>query len=139
MSRAIVRKSNPRKADGKDAEVARRVRSKRLERGISQDELAKAIGVNFQQVCEYEKGAARIASTRLYRIAQTLETPITFFFDPSPSCTRASHSAMDVPGLLKFVQDPLAVSLLKAFRRIKKASAQRVLVRLAEALAFGLR
>jgi transcriptional regulator with XRE-family HTH domain len=70
-----------RRADTRDAEVGRRVRSRRLEQKLSQTELADKIGVTFQQVQKYEKGTNRIGAGRLQRIGEALEVPITFFFE----------------------------------------------------------
>src|ERR1041384_7392178 len=58
-----------RRADSRDAEVGRRVRSRRLECRLSQTELAGKIGVTFQQVQKYENGVNRIGASRLERIA----------------------------------------------------------------------
>src|SRR5207248_4793441 len=73
-----------RRADGRDAEVGQRVRSRRLECRLSQTELADKIGVTFQQVQKYEKGTNRIGASRLQRISEALDVPITFFFDATP-------------------------------------------------------
>src|SRR5437764_3177316 len=70
-----------RQADSRDAEVGMRVKSRRLERHLSQTELADAIGITFQQVQKYEKGVNRIGASRLQRIGAALEVPVTFFFD----------------------------------------------------------
>src|SRR5213595_3857744 len=69
-----------RRADARDAEVGRRVRSRRLECRLSQTELADRIGVTFQQVQKYEKGVNRIGAGRLQRISEALDVPISFFF-----------------------------------------------------------
>ena len=64
-----------------DAEIGRRVRTLRMQRGLSQTVLADALGVTFQQVQKYEKGMNRISSGRLVRIAEILKVPIAFFFE----------------------------------------------------------
>src|SRR5215475_13236549 len=69
-----------RSRDPVDAEVAKRVRALRLERGLSQTELSDALGVTFQQVQKYERGANRISAGRLFRIAKVFDVPVTFFF-----------------------------------------------------------
>src|SRR5437868_13754399 len=73
-----------RRADSRDAEVGRRVRSRRLECRLSQTELADKIGVTFQQVQKYEKGVNRIGAGRPQRISEALDVPITFLFDLTP-------------------------------------------------------
>jgi transcriptional regulator with XRE-family HTH domain len=57
-----------------DLEVGRRIKLVRIERDVSQQELGKLLGVTFQQVQKYEKGANRVASGRLMEIASALKT-----------------------------------------------------------------
>src|SRR3982751_3181300 len=80
QSKVIDKHVRARRADARDAEVGRRVRSRRLECRLSQTELADRIGVTFQQVQKYEKGVNRIGAGRLQRISEALEVPISFFF-----------------------------------------------------------
>jgi transcriptional regulator with XRE-family HTH domain len=127
MKRAKVTEQHKRirRADTRDEEVGRRVRSRRLECGMTQTELADGIGVTFQQVQKYERGANRIGASRLQGIAETLKVPITFFFDND-------HRQPDsVIGL----QSPDAVRLMKALHRITNKRARDTLVRMAEEMA----
>jgi transcriptional regulator with XRE-family HTH domain len=64
-----------------DVEVGRRVRTFRLEKGLSQEQLGDQLGLSFQQVQKYEKGINRIGAGRLMRIANILEIPVENFFD----------------------------------------------------------
>ncbi len=52
--------------------------------GLSQGGLAEAIGLTFQQVQKYERGTNRVSASMLYRIAQALDVPVSFFFDDMP-------------------------------------------------------
>ena len=52
----------------------------RLERGLSQSGLAEGIGLTFQQVQKYEKGANRVSAGRLQQISNILNVPVTFFY-----------------------------------------------------------
>src|SRR4051795_8296778 len=72
---------NKRRGDPRDAEIGKRIRARRLERGLSQTELGQRLGVTFQQIQKYEKGANRVGAGRLQRIAEVLDVPITFFYD----------------------------------------------------------
>lgn len=67
-----------------DIHVGSRVRLRRTLLGMSQEKLGDALGLTFQQIQKYERGANRIGSSRLYRIAQILEVPVSFFFDDMP-------------------------------------------------------
>jgi len=64
-----------------DKLVAKRIRTIRLVKGLSQQQIAQALGVSIQQVQKYEKGTNRISSGKLYDLAKFLGMPITYFFD----------------------------------------------------------
>ena len=64
-----------------DLHVASRVRERRIVLGISQRELATALGLTFQQLYKYEQGKNRISAGRLYELGRVLGVPLTFFFD----------------------------------------------------------
>ena len=70
--------------DPVDTHVGARLRLRRTLMGMSQTELAKAVGLTFQQVQKYESGANRISASRLYHIAEALDVPVSFFFDDMP-------------------------------------------------------
>ncbi len=126
-------KINPRGGDPRDAEIGRRVRTLRLERGLSQTELGNLINVTFQQVQKYEKGMNRISAGRLQRIAEVLGVPIAFFF------TGFDQNASAGPGALgaefSFLQTEGALRLARAYARIKKPGIRLHLLRLTEAIA----
>lgn len=67
-------------SDPVDIQVGRRVRSRRDLLGITQTELAQALGLTFQQVQKYEKGNNRIGASRLAQIARFLDVPVGYFF-----------------------------------------------------------
>jgi len=64
-----------------DLHVGKKLKQKRLERGISQDDLAGSVNLTFQQVQKYEKGVNRVSASRLYDFAKFLKTDITYFFE----------------------------------------------------------
>ena len=76
MENKVVRGPNPI-----DVHVGSRVRLRRTLLGMSQEKLANALGLTFQQVQKYERGMNRIGSSNLYKISQVLDVPIEFFFD----------------------------------------------------------
>lgn len=67
-------------ANAVDRHVGRRVYQLRRDRGITQRQLAAAIGTTYQQLQKYEKGINRIGAGRLYAIAQALDVPVPLFF-----------------------------------------------------------
>jgi transcriptional regulator with XRE-family HTH domain len=70
-----------KKASGPiDRRVGARIRRRRETIGLSQEKLARQIGITFQQIQKYEKGSNRIGSGRLQEIANALDVPISYFF-----------------------------------------------------------
>ena len=67
-----------------DVHVGSRVRLRRSLLGFSQESLGNAVGLTFQQIQKYEKGANRISSSRLYQFSHVLDVPVSFFFDDMP-------------------------------------------------------
>jgi len=125
-----------RRADNRDAEVGRRVRSRRLECRLSQTELADRIGVTFQQVQKYEKGVNRIGAGRLQRISEALEVPISFFFGSgNTGGSTAKETASGAESVFGFLQTSGSVRIVKAFHKIKSRKARQLLVEMAEELA----
>ena len=64
-----------------DVHVGSRVRLRRMLVGMSQEKLGEALGLTFQQIQKYEKGANRIGASRLFMISQILGVPVQFFYD----------------------------------------------------------
>lgn len=64
-----------------DKHVGSRMRLRRSLLGMSQAELADRLGITFQQVQKYERGANRVSASRLWDLSQVLDVPVGFFFD----------------------------------------------------------
>jgi transcriptional regulator with XRE-family HTH domain len=64
-----------------DLHVGARIRLRRRMQGVSQEKLAEALGLTFQQVQKYERGANRVSASKLYEIAGALRAPVSYFFD----------------------------------------------------------
>lgn len=126
---------NKRSGDPRDAEIGKRIRALRLERGLSQTELGNLLGVTFQQIQKYEKGANRVAAGRLQRVAEALEVPITFFYAGSTEQDNDSSETDSVDVGLGFLETAGAVRLVRAFSRIQDPEMRRALVELTEKIA----
>jgi len=102
-----------------DRHVGERVRLRRNMQGMSQEALGALIGLTFQQVQKYERGANRISASRLHEIAQALEVPIAFFYDD-----RDSVHAPPVVEPVR-VDDPMtqpdAQAMLAAYQQLPSA------------------
>lgn len=126
---------NKRSGDPRDAEIGKRIRALRLERGLSQTELGNLLGVTFQQIQKYEKGANRVAAGRLQRVAEALEVPITFFYAGSAEQDNNTNETDSVDVGLGFLETAGAVRLVRAFSRIQDPEMRRALVELTEKIA----
>ena len=116
-----------------DTHVGQRVRMRRLMLGMSQSNVADALGVTFQQLQKYEKGVNRISASRLQHISQILQVPVPFFFDRVPG---QSGGAVEIADSDLYVNDFLATSdglaLVKAFTRIPDPKLRRAIVLLVQ-------
>src|SRR5579875_2639881 len=68
------------KPDAVDVHVGARLRQRRIELGLSQERLAEAVGLTFQQIQKYERGINRVGASRLWDLARVLRVPIEFFY-----------------------------------------------------------
>ncbi len=118
-----------RHPDAYDREVGLRVRSVRISRRMSQGDLGERLGITFQQVQKYEKGANRIGAGRLQHIAEIFEVPIAALFGASRREGRAGVDPFE--GL----RTPGAVQLLEAYGRIGDRTIRRRFLRFAEQVA----
>jgi len=64
-----------------DLHVGRRVRQRRRLLGVTQQKLAEAVRIRFQQIQKYESGANRISASRLWALSKALNVPVSYFFD----------------------------------------------------------
>ena len=64
-----------------DLHLGKRLRRRRRLLGLTQQQLASAVGVRFQQIQKYECGANRISAARLWELAEALEVPINYFYE----------------------------------------------------------
>jgi transcriptional regulator with XRE-family HTH domain len=67
-----------------DIHVGARIRMRRKSMGLSQTQLADSVGITFQQLQKYERGANRVSASKLYGMAVTLQTSVAWFFEGMP-------------------------------------------------------
>ena len=122
-----------------DVYVGSRVRIRRTMLGVSQEKLGEHLGVSFQQIQKYEKGANRIGASRLQQIAGMLSTPVSFFFEDAPGGASMERSGFAETDSTNYVVDFLSSSeglqLNRAFLRIKDPKVRRKVVEMVKALA----
>ncbi|MGB9365486.1 MAG: helix-turn-helix transcriptional regulator [Xanthobacteraceae bacterium] len=123
--------SRKRRAGAEDVEIGRKIRALRLQRGLSQSGLAEGIGLTFQQVQKYEKGANRVSAGRLQRIADLLNVPVTFFY--SGMSARTKKHDVENAGIA-LIQTKGAMRLMRSYADIPSRSTKYALVVIAESL-----
>jgi transcriptional regulator with XRE-family HTH domain len=128
-----------------DVHVGGRVRLRRTLLGMSQEKLGEALGLTFQQVQKYERGANRVGASRLFDLSRVLDVPVSFFFDDmndelklqSPAQIAGINELDEPPA--HFEHDPMAkretLELVRAYYRIADPGVRKRVYELAKALA----
>lgn len=135
--------SEPRKKGPNpvDVHVGSRVRLRRMLVGMSQEKLGESMGLTFQQIQKYEKGANRIGASRLFRLSQVLDVPVQFFFEGMPPSEAGTASGMAEPDsesfLYEFLNTRDGLELNRAFMKIKDSEQRRSIVELVRSMARG--
>jgi transcriptional regulator with XRE-family HTH domain len=129
----------PKKAPNSvDRHVGSRVRMRRKMLAMSQEKLGRALGLTFQQVQKYEKGANRIGGSRLQQISQILQVPVAFFFEDSPGASeisKADESVLSLAHVDDFVSSSDGLRLIAAFTRIESVALRRRISSLVQEMA----
>ena len=120
-----------RRATAEDVAIGVKLRALRLDCGLSQTQLADHIGITFQQLQKYEKGANRVGSGRLVRIANALDVPVMTLLRGVPGAARTTADASPVALIAK--AQPLR--LVTAFAAIEDQSIRYALLALTEGMA----
>ncbi len=119
-----------------DRHVGERVRARRKQLGLSQDKLADALGLTFQQVQKYERGANRISASKLYDTAAALQVEIPYFFDGlKPGAGLDGVSESEPPPFDHQPLTPEDQELLAAFRSIHRKRMRRRVLELVREIA----
>ncbi len=140
-------KSNPRYGHGTgkpspiDVHVGIRLRQRRTLLGMTQTDLADALGLTFQQVQKYEKGTNRVSASRLFELSQVFDVPIEHFFeDMAPEVAaispgKARGEAKEAPSLdpnLMITRETLG--LVRAYYKIEDANVRKQVYNLTKIL-----
>ena len=109
---------------------------------MSQDKLGQAIGLTFQQVQKYERGANRIGSSRLFELSHVLDVPVSFFFDDMPEEVDADvrrgqwrlHDQPQAPYEAESLSRRETLELVRAYYRISNLKVRKRLFELTKSL-----
>lgn len=120
-----------------DIHVGKRLRQRRTLLGLSQEKLAEALGLTFQQVHKYEKGVTRVGASRLFDLSRVLDVPIGYFFDGIATTTTACAPPTGTP-TMSLASPELkreTLDLVRAYNDIRDPQMRRRIHELAKALA----
>jgi transcriptional regulator with XRE-family HTH domain len=120
-----------------DLHVGARIRLRRRMQGVSQEKLADALGLTFQQVQKYERGANRVSASKLYEIASALHAPVSYFFDgladPAGDAETSSRQSEETT-VHAFLMTAEGLELAKLFPRVLRGPVRRRVLDLVRAI-----
>ena len=128
-----------------DVHVGLRIRLRRTLLGMSQERLGEALGLTFQQVQKYERGANRVGASRLFDLARVLDVPISYFFDDMPEPLAATYGSPSARRALGFAEaqegfgdDTMSrretLELVRAYYRISEPAVRKRVFELIKSL-----
>jgi transcriptional regulator with XRE-family HTH domain len=109
-----------------DKHIGHRLRARRMMLHMTQTDLAKLLGVTFQQLQKYEKGTNRLRASTLPKLASALNVPIVYFFEGAPT----EHADLHEPKMAwtEFLATHDGLALFESFRSIENKSLRRAVV-----------
>jgi len=125
----MANKDNKKKPNPTDTHVGSRIRLRRNMLGMSQEKLGENLGITFQQIQKYEKGANRVAAGRLVEIARVLNCSVEDILGADVK----THSNGPTPSQL--LTEPYTHQLVNEFQKISKPSMRRMIVNLVKEIA----
>jgi transcriptional regulator with XRE-family HTH domain len=128
-----------RRATNVDAQVGARMRERRTLMGVSQEQLADALGLTFQQIQKYERGTNRLSASRLFQLARLLDVPVAWFFENVDASSPMGRPRKDADGVdmpdTRTLSRRETLDLVRAYSRISDRKLRRKVFAMARALA----
>jgi transcriptional regulator with XRE-family HTH domain len=112
-----------------DQHVGERIRARRTELGLTQEQLAEALTVSYQQVQKYETGANRISAGRIFELARKLRVDISYFFQGLPLDAPAEQVPLEHGG-----RQRSAIELVRKFAQIEDPQVRSAIAALVKAI-----
>ncbi|MEP2784318.1 MAG: helix-turn-helix transcriptional regulator [Pseudoruegeria sp.] len=108
-----------------DVHVGKRIRHRRWMVGMTQQQLAEKVGIKFQQIQKYETGMNRVSASRLWDISETLDVPVSFFFEGMADESGVNHQTEGtVQG--DILADKEALELVRSYYAIPENQRRRL-------------
>jgi transcriptional regulator with XRE-family HTH domain len=112
-----------------DQHVGERIRARRTELGLTQEQLADALNVSYQQVQKYETGANRISAGRIFELARKLRVDVGYFFEGLPLVAAAETIPLEHGG-----RQRSAIELVRKFAQIEDPQVRSSIAALVKAI-----
>jgi len=110
-----------------DLHLGKRLRRRRRLLGLTQQQLAMAVGVRFQQIQKYECGANRISAARLWQLAEALEVQVSYFFDGLAEQQDRAETAERSDGGGEMFARKETLDLIRAYYQLGERPRRRLL------------
>ncbi len=124
-----------------DIHVGSKLKQRRVGVGMTQERLARTIGITFQQVQKYERGTNRIVASRLFELARALDVSVDYFFEGMPNGDAPKHPAAspreEASALPSLMAERDTLILVRAYHRIGDAAVRRRLIDLVKSLGMS--
>lgn len=104
-----------------DVHVGQKIRHRRWLVGMTQQQLAEQVGIKFQQIQKYETGANRVSASRLWDIAEALDSPVSFFFEGI-----SEEEAAEASEKQNLMGDKEALDLVRSYYSIPENQRRRL-------------
>jgi transcriptional regulator with XRE-family HTH domain len=118
-----------------DLHVGARIRMRRRILGVSQERLAEDLGLTFQQIQKYERGANRVSASKLYEIARSLQSPVDYFFEGLGGAVGGGMAEDGEPFTHDFLMTPEGLELATLFPKIGRQKVRRRILELVRSMA----
>ncbi|KQY28893.1 Cro/Cl family transcriptional regulator [Caulobacter sp. Root487D2Y] len=110
-----------------DIHVGARIRLRRKAMGLTQTQLANSVGITFQQLQKYERGANRVSASKLYGMAVTLQISVAWFFEGMASLEDSGESDPRTQAVLRFMATKEGVELASLVPQLPMAQRLQIL------------
>ncbi|MET3664149.1 transcriptional regulator with XRE-family HTH domain [Caulobacter sp. 1776] len=118
-----------------DLHVGARIRMRRKILGVSQERLAEDLGLTFQQIQKYERGANRVSASKLYEIAKSLQSSVGYFFEGLADTTGEGVAEGSEPFVHDFLMTSEGLELASLFPKIVRPKVRRRILELVRSMA----
>ncbi|HEX3699770.1 MAG TPA: helix-turn-helix transcriptional regulator [Phenylobacterium sp.] len=118
-----------------DRHVGLHIRMRRKALGVSQEKLAESLGLTFQQVQKYERGANRVSASKLWEIARALKTNVAYFYEGLEDEAQDAPAGFMGANAQEFLLTPEGLELAATFPKVRRAGLRRKVLDLVRAVA----